>query len=315
MLRSISALLFILAGASASVGCTLTTTTASSDAGGAAPAAPAADAGGDAGSSSDGAPTVDAGQGPSRSPVEWADQWLDGWTGSAQGPNSYAHESGGVPLFVQWGDDVGADGQYKNLSDCSYFGSKTLARSYGWTDAGLQSWLCNGTCPVGRPQAVHYHDAIVAQSHFTRVDDVRAVARGDVIAMAYYDGSKDTGHFMLVESAPAALCSTCTPLEYAVAVVDSADGYHGTADTRYIAQACTADADCAAYSQATCDTSTGKCSTTGIGRGTLRLYADASYRVSGYSWSTAASSTAYFDTDSPLLRDVVVGRYDGSVGN
>jgi hypothetical protein len=250
----------------------------------------------------------------SGSPVDWADAWLAGWTGRAQGSNRYAHESDGEPLYVFWSSDAGSGGQFSNLSDCSYFGSSMLKRSYGWTDAGLQNWLCQGSCRVGRPQASHFHDAIAAQNHFAQIQDIRSIARGDIIAIRYSDRSKDTGHFMLVQGAPTAICTDCSPMQYSVAVDDSAIGYHGAQDTRYTPQACHADSECAGYSQAVCDSASHRCSYTGIGRGFLRLYADSQFRISGYSWSTAASSTPYMTNDSPLLRHVVVGRYDGSAG-
>lgn len=245
-------------------------------------------------------------------PIDWADTWVNGWTGSARGPNAYGHASEGTQ-YTLWVGDSGANGQYSNFSDCSFFGAITLKRAYNWTDSGLASWLCDGSCPVGRPQAKHFHDSVEAQDHFTQISDINSVAKGDLIAMKYFDGSSNTGHVLWADGAPQVHCSNCTPKEYKILVVDSSASYHGTADTRYIGGTCTTDADCSATPYAICSGSN-KCSYSGIGRGTLRLLVDASNNVIGYSWSTASNSTKYLNTDSPLLRHIVIGRYDGSAG-
>jgi hypothetical protein len=256
--------------------------------------------------------------GGGRTAVDWADAWLAGWTGAGKGTNVYAHESAGVPLVVQWGSDPGTGGLYLATSDCSFFGAHTFERAYGWTDAGLVDWLCGGSCPAHRPQAVHFHDAIVAGDHFADITDVEQIQRNDVVAIKYLDypsATPDTGHFMLARAAPTVLCASCSPVEYALAIDDSADGYHGTADARYIAHTCTTDADCSTFTDARCDGATGHCSYTGIGTGTLRLLADGSHTLVGYSWSTASASTRYLLTDTPQTRIIAVGRYDGAPGH
>jgi hypothetical protein len=249
-------------------------------------------------------------------PISEAEAWVTGWTGPARGFNAYAHESSGGPLYTLWPGDPGANNQYSNKSDCSFFANITMKRGHSWTDAGLADWLCNHLgCPAGRPQAIHYHDTIVRQDRFTQITDVTAVARGDVIALDYDDGSSNTGHFMWADSAATAICTSCSPKTYKVDVIDSSENYHGTLDTRYIGTACTQDSDCSAVNaNSSCSTATHKCSYTGVGKGTLRLYADSGFNIIGYSWSTASTSTAYLNTDSPLLRHTVVGRYDGSTG-
>lgn len=249
-------------------------------------------------------------------PIDEADAWVNGWTGAGRGSNGYAHEGAGVTLATHWGTDSGQNGVFSSLADCSFFANTTLRRYYtSWTDSNFNSWLCNGSCPVGRPQAVHYHDRIQAGTHFTQITDVTQIAAGDIIAIAYYDNSGNTGHVMWADSGSTVICSTCTPKTYRVNVIDSSNNYHGTGDTRYIGGACTTDADCSGTTYASCSSATNKCSYTGIGRGTLRLYADSGNTLTGYSWSTASTSTAYMNSDSPLLRHIVVGRYDGYAGN
>lgn len=244
-------------------------------------------------------------------PVEWSDTWVNGWTGAAKGLNDYAHENEGLTLFTLWAGDSGSNDQYSNRSDCSFYVNTTFERSYSWTNSGLVNWLCDG---VGtRARAKHYHDTIVAADHFSQITDINSVAKGDLIAFKYYDGSSNTGHVMWADGTPTVHCSGCSPKEYKILVIDSSNSYHGTADTRYIGGTCTTDADCSANDYAICS-GTGKCAYSGLGRGTLRLYVDSNDEVIGYSWSTASNSTRYLNTDSPLLRHIVIGRYDGSTG-
>ena len=252
---------------------------------------------------------------PAASPISWADKWVDGWTGGGRGPNGYAHESQGGALYTLWADDPNSNNLYSNQSDCSFFGGTTLfKKSYGWSDAGLARWLCQGACPSARPQAFHYHDAILASNHFTPVTNVNSVASGDLIALKYYDTNADTGHLMWVDAAPALHCSSCAPIEWSVPVIDSSSSYHGTGDTRYVGTSCSSDADCSANPYAACNQATLKCAYTGVGRGILRLYADGSGAILGYSWSASSDSTRYLNSDSPLQRHIVVGRYDGTMG-
>lgn len=249
-------------------------------------------------------------------PIEWSDTWVNGWTGAARGFNDYAHASEGEELFTLWLGDPGSNNQYSNRSDCSHYVNTTFKRSYGWTDGGLVNWLCDGNpSDCSRPKAKHYHDTIVAADHFTQITNIASVAKGDLIAMKYYDSSGNTGHVMWADGAPTVHCSACSPKEYKILVIDSSNSYHGTADTRYIGGACTTDAQCSAVPYARCSSPTsGKCTYSGIGRGTARLFTDSNGEVIGYSWSTASNSTRYLNTDSPLLRHIVIGRYDGSSG-
>src|SRR5204863_2184975 len=124
-------------------------------------------------------------------------------------------------LYTRWAGDAGSNGQYSNVSDCSFFADAVEKRAYNWRDAGLATWLCGGACPVGRPQAKHYYDAIAAGRHFTRLTNVTSLAKGDVIALKYSDTNTNTGHVMFVDGPALLKCSSCTPGEYTISVVDS----------------------------------------------------------------------------------------------
>ena len=244
-----------------------------------------------------------------QTPVDWADAWVDGWTGSARGRNVYAHETSTMPQYTRWGDDPDAYGRYSNRSDCSFFGSVTLERADGLSEAALDDWLCDDGCPSGRPLAVNYYDAIVAERHFRRITHVKSIERGDVLSVKYFDSTDNTGHFAWVDAEPRALCETCSPSEWALTIVDSSSNYHGRSDTRSVGGACQDADDCWDRGRdVVCERITKQCAYTGIGRGVLRLFADESGKILGYSWSTSASSQIYMIADGARL--IAFGRYE-----
>jgi len=188
---------------------------------------------------------------------------------------------GSHPTYVVWSED--GKGVARNRSVCSSFVSHDMVRAYGWSHDDF-------IARFGRlnPQAKDYHDAIVAGRGFTRVLHVTDIEPGDVLAISYGPGSRPTGHVLQADT-PARPHAATTPLEpnttqYEIAVIDSANSGHGLEDTRYEGN--------------------GKY-TTGVGRGTFRLYAGPSGEIAGYSWSTRSVSVFY----SSPARDLVVGRY------
>ena len=125
-----------------------------------------------------------------------------------------------------------------------------------------------------RPSAEDYHDAIVAARGFSRLDAVADVRPGDLIAIKYLTRHDNTGHLMLVVDAPRRIA--LSPLmgddvQWAVVVIDSSESGHGPTDTRHKRGADGHDHP-------------------GIGRGVLRIHADARGEIAGFSWSTAANS-------------------------
>jgi hypothetical protein len=188
---------------------------------------------------------------------------------------------GSHPTYVVWSED--GDGVARNRSVCSSFVARDLMRAYGLTRRDLEMRF--GT---RNPQAKDFYDALAAERGFTAVSRVDQMRPGDIIAIAYPPGSRPTGHVMLVDSTPARRVAT-RPLEprttqYEVAVIDSSASFHGFSDTRYVR---------------------GAAHGTGVGRGVLRLFADAAGRATGYSWSVRTVSR-YYDSSQHRL---AVGRY------
>jgi hypothetical protein len=117
-----------------------------------------------------------------------------------------------------------------------------------------------------------------------RVGDV---VPGDLIAIAYPPNSRPTGHVMLADETPvqrdAASPLHDQTLQYSLRVIDSATTGHGKNDPRG---------------------RPGADSSTGVGSGTIRLYARADGTIAGYTWSRRKRSP-FYDINA---RPVVVGR-------
>lgn len=192
--------------------------------------------------------------------------------------NAYAWS----PTFVVWAED--GNGAARNRSVCSSFVSRDLMRAYGLTRDDLEKRF--GT---RNPQAKDYYDTIAAQRGFTLITRVDQFMPGDILAAKYEPGSRPTGHVMILDGAPVPRRPT-EPLEpgtsqYEVAVIDSSSSFHGPHDTRHL--------EAKTHAQ-------------GVGRGTLRLYADASGALAGYSWSLSSRSRYYGSSEHQL----VVGRFN-----
>jgi hypothetical protein len=286
----------------------------------------ASDAGApDASAASDGA--VDAGV----TPIALAEAWVEGFYGTPYGStNRYSNtDEAGAPngYYTVWRGDPGVT-SFANVSDCSSFSDTLLTRSYGWIPATTSS----------RPHAVDYYWAIRQGAGFMEITNVGDIQVGDVIALLYPPGSTDTGHVAWIAGAPAAFAGP--PDEpgltgYAVTVIDSTNGFHDgasgpsvTADDRFLGLLsdggqCSSDVQCITLygPNALCNTtqliSYDVCSLMGVGRGQMRLYADASGTIQGHTWSPNSEST-YYPRPNPLPtaggsftgEDVVVGRYD-----
>jgi hypothetical protein len=120
-------------------------------------------------------------------------------------------------------------------------------------------------------------DRLVAFDHHVRVDDLRP---GDLIAIAYPPGTADTGHVMLVDAAP--VPADGPPVAdgltaWRIEVIDATATPHGSDDSR-----------------------AGPPPRTGVGRGAVRLYAEAGGEPGGYTWSTRARSPLHRATARPL---------------
>jgi hypothetical protein len=162
-----------------------------------------------------------------------------------------------------------------------------LEHSFGYSAADIDAWFAKRV-----PQAVEYHDTIAAGRGFTLVTRIVDIRPGDIIAVAYPPGSKPTGHVMIAATRAVARAAT-RPVEpdtaqYEIGVIDSANSGHGRADSRLRADGTW---------------------TTGVGRGTLRLYGRSDGTIAGYCWSTSSHS-AFRAAD---VRRPVVGRLDAGL--
>lgn len=282
--------------------------------------------------SSSGKNTTDAGN---TSPIALADAWVEGWYGTPfHGVNRYEQlNEAGYPngYYTLWRGDPGVT-LFANVTDCSGFSNVLMTRAFGWLPSAIHD----------RPEAEDYYWAIRTGDHFAAVENVSEVDVGDVIALLYSspDAAGNTGHVAWVDVLPEPYSGG--PIrdpgepnltQLAVAVIDSSSDFHyappGSTfpqDDRYLGPIagggqCATDGECIArYGQgAVCETELSmgpECAFTGIGRGRMRLYVDASGSVAGYTWGTSEDSTFYARPDPVPQRgaafsgrDIVIGRY------
>ncbi len=171
------------------------------------------------------------------------------------GKGALVNEYGSSPTFLRWGDPT-----REARTVCGSFVTRVMEHAYGLSAGDVHRWL-----GAGGSDAVEWWAAVVHENgfhHLHRVDEIRA---GDLLAVKYNDGSKDTGHVMIADEAPSRM-SASSPIvkgtdQYRVAVIDSSASGHGPEDTRH---------------------KVGEGFTGGIGRGTVRLYADPKGRIVGY---------------------------------
>jgi hypothetical protein len=210
--------------------------------------------------------------------LQQADQLVDHLSGVRD--NVYSERL----TYINWDS-----GSCSARTDCSSFITLLLKHTYAWSRTNVEAIFHSS-----RPKAANYHDAIVAERGFKRIVDVSDLRPGDILAVKYTDhhvsanGVQDSGHVMLVSAPPVAIDST-KPLvagtsQYCVTIIDSAMSGHGPADTR-------AKPDNSGF-------------TGGIGRGVIRLYADRSGSIVGYTWSNTPESVYYAGPP----RDLVAGR-------
>ncbi len=144
-------------------------------------------------------------------------------------------------------------------TDCSGFVTDILRRAH--SDVPTTLSLRGGR---RRPLAEDYYSNIVAQNGFARVDAINDVRIGDVIAWSYTRGTIGTGHVMFADSVPRKI-KPYKPLvegaeQWEIWVMDSTEGPHSRDDTRFRQD---------------------KHHATGVGRGRIRLYVDASGKIAG----------------------------------
>jgi hypothetical protein len=176
---------------------------------------------------------------------------------------------------------------YESHTDCSGFADALLTYSYGLDKDALRNIFGSA-----RPTAARYHDAIIEQKGFKRIEHVQDIQPGDFLAVKYFARKDNTGHVMLVAGRPLRLVPTKEPtvpgtVQWEVTVIDSSESGHGTSDTRHKKGPDGKDHD-------------------GLGEGVLRLYSDAAGNVKGFAWSTQAVSK--FKT--PSDEELVIGHFE-----
>jgi hypothetical protein len=175
-------------------------------------------------------------------------------------------------------------GKCQSHADCSGFFDALLMHSYGYSRDDFKRWFDSH-----RPSARRYHDAIVAQRGFQRIERLADVEPGDILAVKYFKRSDNTGHVMLVSDRPHRIAAkkpvVAGTVQWAVPIIDSSSSGHGPADTRHHRGPDGKDHD-------------------GLGRGVLRVYGDSHGGVAGFAWSTAKASRFAGPNDEHL----VIGR-------
>ena len=229
---------------------------------------------------------------PSAVPDHYVDASLlaDGMVRQGNASNAYSYA---LPPTISWGQQGAA---YANKSDCSSFVSALLMHSYGLSSAHIQT-LAGTTRATGTikswPQSATWYTAVTNGTTGTAIPPVAKVADvrlGDLIFIKYADGdgTGDTGHCMLVADAPRLMSASSAPVvagasPRSVRVIDVTGSPH-TADTRDGANAAADGTDAS-----------------GVGYGTVRVWANADGTVNGHSWGTSSASVYRSATARPLV--------------
>lgn len=175
-------------------------------------------------------------------------------------------------------------GACSSHADCSGFVLALMEHSYDLDADAVRRWLGSS-----RPTAARFYDAVVAGQGFLTVKTVPEIRPGDLVAIKYLKRTDNTGHVMIAVDEPRRI-EAIEPLvpgtvQFELPVIDSSKSAHGRTDTRYKRGAGGEDHD-------------------GLGRGVVRIYANADGSIAGYAWSTFTASKFAGPDDQPL----VVGR-------
>jgi hypothetical protein len=200
--------------------------------------------------------------------------------------NSYANSE----QALSWpADGVGA---YSSRADCSGYVTRSLMKAFAFTAEDIAAWVGSKG-----PSSARYHDNILFQNNFQRIQRAADVQRGDILAIKYLDKTGGgTGHTMIAAGKATKRAVDTEPLvdgtvQYELLIIDSTKSPHSTGDTRKGTAADGGDQD-------------------GAGLGKMRLYADAvSGQIVGYTWSLSSGSD-YYTATTPVgdRRSLMVGR-------
>lgn len=165
-----------------------------------------------------------------------------------------------------------------------------LIQAYGVTADDFKNWLGDR-----RPFAKDYYQAITTSHGFIPITNIASVQPGDIVSIRYPNSAPgdNTGHILLAIGVPQRRTAT-KPIvnatqQWDVPIIDSSESGHGKDDTRHLPDGTFHD---------------------GVGRGTMRLYADNSGLLVGYAWSDLTDSLYYDRTERPLA----IGRLDPRFG-
>jgi hypothetical protein len=196
--------------------------------------------------------------------------------------NSYEHSES-----VSFPGDI-LSSKYAMHADCSGLVLALFDRA-GYTTVRHMGYLYS-TSFRHRPQSEDFVYSIEHGLGFMRIDDVRQARPGDVLAQALLDygdqrSASSTGHTQLLDSVPRPIAARA-PLvdgttQFEVVVIDSSEGWGGPDDTRL--------ADPAHKVK-------------GLGRVTIRLYADADGRLVGWA-RTFPKAQRFFSLDARFPSD------------
>ena len=198
---------------------------------------------------------------------------------------------------LSWPD---TDGVYSSRADCSGYVTRSLMKAFQFTEDDLKTWMGSKG-----PSSARYHDNILFQNNFQRIQKANEIRRGDILAIKYIDQGRDdtgtgtgtgTGHTMIAADVPVPRAAPSKPeiagtVQYELRIIDSTSSPHSTGDTRKGTGPNGADQD-------------------GAGLGTIRIYANASTgQITGYTWSLSGGSV-YYTATSPEddRRSLMVGR-------
>ena len=188
-------------------------------------------------------------------------------------------------------------GIYSSRADCSGYVTRSLMKAFDFTAEDVTAWMGSKG-----PSSARYHDNIVFQNNFQRIQRAADVQRGDILASKYLkeldpdEPSRGTGHTMIAAGKAEKRTVNTEPVidgtvQYELLIIDSTKSPHSTGDTRKGTGVNGEDQD-------------------GAGLGTMRLYADAvTGQITGYTWSLSSGSV-YYTATSPAgdPRSLVVGR-------
>jgi len=190
-------------------------------------------------------------------------------------------------------------GKYQVRADCSGFLLAIFARAK-YPTRSMMGFLPGTSRKGKRPASEDFVHSIEMEQGFRRIRDIRDIRPGDLLAHAMLDLADQkqtgtTGHVFLIDSVPKAIPPRIPVVagttQFEIAIIDSNEEHVGTDDTRL--------ADPANKVK-------------GLGRGTIRIYADADGALVGWA-RTFRHVKRFFSYDSRFpsdtkLRKAAIGR-------